>query len=133
MTFVLRSALVFVGRHAGLAGVFALARAAGTALAGGYRATRHRDVARGVVDNADRGTTATATADPTIAAGATQATGTTRATGRSGTTMLLDELYLAAGIHGDPDRLVAWSEHGPARRPPVWRRPSPVRRRRRKA
>lgn len=26
---------------------------------------------------------------------------------------LLDELYLAAGIHGDPMRLVAWSEHGP--------------------
>ncbi|MFO7892434.1 MAG: hypothetical protein R6U63_01760 [Longimicrobiales bacterium] len=46
---------------------------------------------------------------------------------------LLDELYLAAGIHGDPNRLVAWSEHGPSRRPPVWRRPSPVRPRRRKA
>lgn len=35
---------------------------------------------------------------------------------------LLDELYLAAGIYGDPHRLVAWSETGPSRVPPIWRR-----------
>jgi hypothetical protein len=46
---------------------------------------------------------------------------------------MLDELYLAAGINGDPQRLVAWSEHGPSRRPPVWRRPAPRRGGRRKA
>lgn len=46
---------------------------------------------------------------------------------------MLDELYLLGGIHGDPKGMVAWSEHGPSRRPPVWRRAGRVRRRQRKA